>query len=87
MPYRAGSRGKDDTITLICITFEIDEISPEDFLDRVCAQMDVPRAEAKLGFKFCDNKVKDLPQNLSTHDDVKHAFEIHREIVGQQAPH
>lgn len=66
---------------LTIITFDIDDIPEEDFLSRVCATVGVERAQAKLGWKSCDDKKKTAYRRLAMADDVKHAFAVHRKML------
>jgi hypothetical protein len=63
------------------LTFDIDDIPQQDFLSRVCATVGVEQAQAKLGWKTCDDKKKAAYRCLATTDDVNHAFNIHRKML------
>ncbi|KAN0130090.1 hypothetical protein V8E53_012035 [Lactarius tabidus] len=79
--YGCGNQKKDDPPVVSILTFNIDDIPEGDFLSRVCATVGVEQAKAKLGWKTCDDKKKAAYRRLKTHDDVKHAFEVHRKML------
>jgi hypothetical protein len=66
------------------LTINIDDIAEEDFLSHICATVGVDQANAKLGWKTCDDKKKAAYQCLETHDDVRHAFEAHRKMLNNK---
>ena len=74
-------RGKDDTPVVTILTLDIDYMTEEDFLSQVCATVGVEREKAHLGWKSCDDKKKAAHQQLATHEDIKHAFLIHRKML------
>jgi hypothetical protein len=41
----------------------------------------IEHANAKLGWKTCDDKKKTVPQHLATADDNKHAFDVHKKLL------
>jgi hypothetical protein len=63
------------------IPFDIDDIPAEDFLDRVCVTIGVPRGGAKLGWKTCDDKKRSAYNRLENVDDVKQAFATHARML------
>jgi hypothetical protein len=81
LPYECGDRGKDDPPVVTILTFDIDDIPQQDFLSHVCATVGVKQAQAKLGWKTCDDKKKAAYQRLATTDDVNHTFDIHRKML------
>lgn len=81
LPYGCGNQKKDDLPVVSILTFDIDDIPEGDFLSRVCATIGVEQAKAKLGWKTCDDKKKAAYRRLETHEDVKHAFEVHRKML------
>ncbi|KAF8237658.1 hypothetical protein L208DRAFT_1375493 [Tricholoma matsutake] len=58
LPYGCGNQGKDEPLVLTIITFDIDDIPEEDFLLHVCATVGVEQAQAKLGWKNCNNSLQ-----------------------------
>ena len=74
VPYGCGNRSKDDPPMMTILTFDIDDVLPEDFLSQICATMGLDQQKAKIGWKSCDDKKKAPHNRLETHDDVKHAF-------------
>ena len=51
LPYGCGD---NDPPVVTILTFDIDNISQQGFLSRVCATVGVEQAQAKLGWKTCD---------------------------------
>ncbi|TFK31830.1 hypothetical protein BDQ12DRAFT_671560 [Crucibulum laeve] len=81
IPDGCGNHRKDDPTMTTTITFDIDDIPPEDFLSCVCATMGVEWEKIQLGWKTCDEKKKEPPHWLQTHDNVKHAFSLHGKML------
>ncbi|KAI0246018.1 hypothetical protein BJV78DRAFT_1158199 [Lactifluus subvellereus] len=73
LPYGCGNQKKDDPPVVSILTFDIDDITEEDFLSCVCATVGVDQVKAKLGWKTCDNKKK-----------AAHAFEAHRKMLNNK---
>ncbi|KAJ7366164.1 hypothetical protein DFH08DRAFT_763348 [Mycena albidolilacea] len=65
----------------IRLAFSIDDISPGDFLARICANMNMTVAEAQLGWKTSAELKKALPHPLRTENDVIAALEHFRPIL------
>jgi hypothetical protein len=63
------------------ITFDIDDIPPEDFLDRIRATIGVGRDYEQLGWKTCDDKKKVPYHRLQDANDVKQAFATHAKML------
>ncbi|KAF8957716.1 hypothetical protein BDZ97DRAFT_1951097 [Flammula alnicola] len=60
-------------VTRITIRLETDLIF-EDFISRVCANMDLDPAEAVLGYKFIGDRVSEPPHRLSNADELQAAM-------------
>jgi hypothetical protein len=67
--------------TPIRLEFSIDDVIPGDFLARVCANMDVSRADAKLGWKASTDAKRSLARPLQNDNDVKAAFDYFCPII------
>ncbi|KAJ7343023.1 hypothetical protein DFH08DRAFT_703643 [Mycena albidolilacea] len=67
--------------TPVRLEFSINGVLPGDFLARVCANMDVSQADAKLGWKASTNAERSLARPLHSDKDVKAAFEYFRPII------
>jgi hypothetical protein len=63
------------------ITFNIDDMPPEDFLDRIRATIGVGRDHKQLGWKTCDDKKRAAYNRLQDADDVKQAFATHAKML------
>ncbi|KIK24105.1 hypothetical protein PISMIDRAFT_99261, partial [Pisolithus microcarpus 441] len=51
------------------------DISFEDFFSRVCAKMDLDLADAELGYKYHNDRVRDAPHLLSDAQQLHEALE------------
>ncbi|KAJ6564029.1 hypothetical protein B0H19DRAFT_1258542 [Mycena capillaripes] len=67
--------------TPIRFEFSINDVLPGDFLARVCANMDVSRADAKLGWKASTVTKRSLARPLYNDNDVKAAFDYFCPII------
>jgi hypothetical protein len=81
LPYGCGNQGKNDPSVVTILTFDINDIPQQDFLLHVCATVGVKQAQAKLGWKTCNNKKKAAYQCLATTNDVNHTFDIYRKML------
>ncbi|KDQ56164.1 hypothetical protein JAAARDRAFT_48481 [Jaapia argillacea MUCL 33604] len=62
-----------NSVTTHIVLFKTD-LSPEDFLSRLCAHMDIPRARACLGYKLPGEPKRDPWHTLNTDADVGRAI-------------
>lgn len=63
-----------DQVAVISIQVNIDQIDPQDFISRVCANMEVVQDKVKLGWKTCDAPKREPANRLETDEDVRKAF-------------
>ncbi|KAI0055787.1 hypothetical protein BV25DRAFT_1921523 [Artomyces pyxidatus] len=73
IPRNTGVQGA--AVVRVNLTVPFDIPFP-DFFDRVCAQMDLHPANAKLGYKYHTDRVRDPPHQLSTAQELREAMEI-----------
>lgn len=72
VPLNTGVVG--GRISRVQIRLPVD-IPFEDFFSRICAKMDLDPANAELGYKFHNDRVRDAPHQLSNDQQLREAFE------------